>query len=348
VSKADDPLESLVAELRGQLSLSDNLAADLVKYLFKISGSAIYNATPESRLQPDLTEENAEVLAKLFVQRLAPPPSRRHDKQGIVICAGGYRYLKGAWITICLMRDFGCKLPIELWQTGPEEQDDRVPALFEPLQVIIRQPDSRSTEYYHNRLRGWQLKPFAVLNSDFSEVLLIDADNFPVQNPESLFLSDIYQATGALFWPDFSRLGADRKIWSLCGLPYIDEPEFESGQFVVDKTRCWRALTLSLYMNVNSDFYYQYLHGDKDTYHMAWRMLGQPFSMIPYPAGRGNGFTSQFSPEGKRMFQHCNLPKSTTASWPSLDFLWRDAWLRLSETFDSRWSEPQAQHTHTT
>ena len=41
----------------------------------------------------------------------------------------------------------------------------------------------------------------------------------------------------AIFWPDFGRLGPERPIWQICEVPYRDEPEFETGQVVVDKRR---------------------------------------------------------------------------------------------------------------
>lgn len=35
------------------------------------------------------------------------------------------------------------------------------------------------------------------------QVLLLDADNLPLANPERLFSSDEYRHTGALFFPDW-------------------------------------------------------------------------------------------------------------------------------------------------
>ena len=32
-------------------------------------------------------------------------------------------------------------------------------------------------------------------------------------------------------------------------------------------------------MNEASDFYYRYIHGDKDTFHLAWRFLGQEYAI---------------------------------------------------------------------
>src|SRR4029453_2174085 len=101
------------------------------------------------------------------------------------------------------------------------------------------------------------------------------ADNVPVRNPEYLFDAEPYRQRGAVFWPDYGRLAPTRAIWRICGVPYRDEPEFESGQILLNKRRCWRALQLTMHMNEHSDFYYNYVYGDKETFHMAWPMVGQ-------------------------------------------------------------------------
>ena len=62
-------------------------------------------------------------------------------------------------------------------------------------------------------------------------------------------------------------------------MPARDEPAFETGQIVVDKRRCWAELQLTMHFNEWSDFYYQHVHGDKETFHLAWRKLELPFAM---------------------------------------------------------------------
>src|SRR6185436_18372670 len=107
---------------------------------------------------------------------------------------------------------------------------------------------------------------------------LLDADNVPVVNPEFLFDTSHFKRTGAIFWPDYKKVNGTKAttIWRSCGLPKPREQEFESGQILVDKSRCWKALCLSLWFNENSDFYYRYVHGDKETFHLAFRKLKQP------------------------------------------------------------------------
>ena len=64
-----------------------------------------------------------------------------------------------------------------------------------------------------------------------------------------------------------------------------------------------------MHLNEHSDFYYQYVHGDKETFHMAWRMLGREYSM---PSRGVHGLSAamcQHDFGGQRLFQHRNLAK---------------------------------------
>jgi hypothetical protein len=111
-------------------------------------------------------------------------------------------------------------------------------------------------------------------------VLLLDADNVAVRDPDFLFDHQDYRDTGALFWPDIVRLSPDNPVWAISGLSYRDTPSIESGQLVLDKSRCWRALALAHWINQHSDRFYGFLHGDKDTFLIAWLMLDQPYHLI--------------------------------------------------------------------
>jgi hypothetical protein len=153
-------------------------------------------------------------------------------------------------------------------------------------------------------LRGWEVKAYSIAHAPFREILFLDADNLAMCDPEYLFDTESYRRTGALFWPDRGRFDEDHIIWRLCGAAYADEPEFESGQIVVDKLRCWKPLHLALWYNEQSDFFYQHIHGDKDTFHMAFRRLDKPYAMAQQ---RVEEFTGQFyhrDPCGNLIFVH--------------------------------------------
>jgi hypothetical protein len=77
----------------------------------------------------------------------------------------------------------------------------------------------------------------------------------------------------------------------------------------VSKRRCWRALCLSLWFNEQSDFYYQYIHGDKETFHLAFRKMRQPYFLVPTPIHPLEATMCQHDFKGRRIFQHRNLDK---------------------------------------
>ena len=78
---------------------------------------------------------------------------------------------------------------------------------------------------------------------------------------------------------------------------------------VVDKRRSWEALSLALWFNAHSDFYYQHLYGDKDTFHIAFRKLAKAYSMVPHPVAFLEGTLCQHDFTGRRIFQHRNRAK---------------------------------------
>lgn len=202
--------------------------------------------------------------------------------RGIVLCGGG-SLLPGVWVTVNLLRQFGCKLPVELWHIGPEELPPVYRKLLTPMDV--RSVDAR--EVWHKcvgaaPLSGWQAKVLAVVKSSFREVLYIDADNHPTKDPAFLFDDPLYTSTGALFWPDRIKHGPDSKLWELFDVPYRDEEMHETGQFVIDRTRHWHALQVAMHCNQWSRFWYQHSHGDTALLRFAMHKLGDKFSMLPH------------------------------------------------------------------
>lgn len=285
----------------------------------------------------DETKDHRELLDQ-FLRSIPSFPEDRFHGRGIVLCGGGSVYFPCIWVCVRMLRRFGCMLPIELWHRGPRELTDDMRRLLEPYDVVFQDAFEIAREYPVRRLDGWELKPYAILNSRFAEVLYIDADNVVVRNPEFLFDAPLYQKTGSLFWQDVPGNHSDQSYlkdhaWDLLGLPYRDEPQFESGQLLVDKRRCWRALQLTLHLNEHSDYYYTAFFGDKDTFHLAWRKVEQEYSLNPHPPGvlGANWVLVQFDPDGKRLFQHrCNAKWTITGqNFRIPGFLYEDECLAL-------------------
>jgi hypothetical protein len=168
----------------------------------------------------------------------------------------------------------------------------------------------------HGRFE-WLLKPHSILNARFNNPLFLDSDNHPASVKLLDFIYSLDRHNYGIFWPDLMRMKPDRSIWRIMGIPYRDEPEFETGQMVIDKERCGEALEFALWMNQRADFFYHHVWGDKDTFRFAWHKYGLPYAMIPHPVQilevpggpPGKGVMCQHDFEGNRIFQHRNMAK---------------------------------------
>lgn len=284
------------------------------------------------------TSDHQAQLAAVTAADYVYPAARFHGR-GVVICAGGARYFTNAYVCARILREQGCTLPIEFWHLAGEMTDE--------MRDIVRPFGVRCVDASEVRktvpariLNGWELKPYAIINSSFEEVLLLDADNVCVTDPTFLFDTPQFKETGAIFWPDYGRLGADRQIWSVMGIDYRDEPEFESGQIVVSKRQCWRALQVTMHLNEWSDFYYRHIHGDKETFHMAWRKIEQPYAMPERGIYSLAGTMCQHDFDGRRIFQHRNMRKwQLNSDNAAIDgFLFEDKCLEFLSELRQRWS----------
>lgn len=225
-------------------------------------------------------------------------PERSGSGRGIVTCAGGEMYLLNSFVGLSRLRQLGCYLPIEVWHLGPEEIPRHWVRLFEPLKVTFR--DARILS---RTIGGWALKPFAVMNSDFNEILFLDGDCIPCVNPEVLFGEQEYTNCGSLFFQDFQNL-SKVEVYELLQLPNDGEREFESGQFLIDKTKCWKPLCVTMWFNENSSFWYRLVYGDKDTFRLSWKLCGKQYGCFRIEP-QVNGHTLTHTKDGILFHHRC-------------------------------------------
>lgn len=217
--------------------------------------------------------------------------------RGIVI-AGGGAYFASVVVTVRMLRHVGCRLPIEVWYLG--DRAEMLPwqvRLLQALGVSCIDADALARERGTRIPGGWELKPFAVMGSRFAEVCYLDADCYPARDPSHLFESPTYQLFGALYWPDRPRYSLAPEAWEAVGLADRDEPDFETGAFLVDKRRAWPALTLAHWMCQRSHYYFgvgprepldvspgrwaQGIFGDKSVFHLAHRLTDVAYALAP-------------------------------------------------------------------
>jgi hypothetical protein len=220
-------------------------------------------------------------------------PEGRYRGRGIVLCAGGLSHLSNAYVCLRFLRE-RTSLPIELFHAGAPEMPAKVRTLLEQdfAPLAVRDIGDAADPIFPVRsFHGFHIKPFAILRSGFEEVFYVDADNMPLQGLEPLFASAEYRRTGALFWPDLEDMKTTSpELFRAFGVTpdsVAARFELESGQMVLDKRRCWKALLTVCLANSDAegfrDFCYGLALGDKDTFRLGFEFAGQPYSVVPHP-----------------------------------------------------------------
>ncbi len=103
----------------------------------------------------DLTKTAIKALKKQWsnhVKNISPYPDSFSGK-GIVMCAGGLKYFTCVWISIQIIRDLGCTLPIEVWYIGNELSKDIIKSLNKKGVVC-----KNILDHDGEGLCGWMLK----------------------------------------------------------------------------------------------------------------------------------------------------------------------------------------------
>jgi ADP-heptose:LPS heptosyltransferase len=258
--------------------------------------------------EDSVTRGTARRALEKFVTQIPSCPKGFRGR-GIVMAASGRQYVTCAWVCVRMLRHVGCRLPVEIWHRGSHEWSPTLTRLFEPHGVRVVDASAVLQRHPARIEHKYGLKPYAILHASFRELLWLDADQVPVQDPTFLFDTPQFKETGAVFWPDYYRFDANNPIWRYTNIPYRDEPEVQGGELLIDKNRCWKALRLALWFNEHHRFFYRYINGDKDTFRFGWHKLGYRYVMMPFPIHPLEGTMCQHDFSGRRLWQHRNMRK---------------------------------------
>ncbi|RCK59144.1 Alpha-1,2-mannosyltransferase MNN21 [Candida viswanathii] len=231
-------------------------------------------------------------------------PDKLYKKNGIVFVAGGHFN----WLTLLSIRSLravGCHLPIEVFIPKIEEYEpDFCGRMLPELDArcvymknrLFDLADENQEDKYAKKFefKGYQYKALAILLSSFENVLLLDSDNIPAHNPESLFESDPFKSYGLVVWPDYWKRATSPYYYDIAGITIsktnlgsiydevagsysmkasadaldldeiplhqrlgsIPDPTSESGQLLISKKTHLKPLLLALYYNLYGPSHY--------------------------------------------------------------------------------------------
>ncbi|KAI8879398.1 glycosyltransferase family 71 protein [Backusella circina FSU 941] len=224
--------------------------------------------------------------------------NKNQQGRGIVMCVGN-DYFGHAVTAITAIRNvLDSDLPIEIFYIDEYDLSEDKRNYFDSLDKVSTRPLVNAINDQYTQFGGWAMKPYAILASRFSEVLLMDADVFLFQKPDVLFEDAGYQTTGALFFLDrtlFPNWDVGRQ-WMNSFLPtkssyvkesrwYLDTSahEQESGIVVIDKRKALFGLLSTCKMNDKNErdkVAYERIHGDKETFWVGFEMVQTPYTFV--------------------------------------------------------------------
>ncbi|KAJ3247749.1 hypothetical protein HDU78_003241 [Chytriomyces hyalinus] len=240
------------------------------------------------------------------LQTFAKDGAVRGTERGIILSTGRGHFELAIHVIVSLRNVLNCNLPIEVHHMGPDDLDSNMLSAFRAL------PGVKTVDVWDywgeeaKQIGGWAVKPFALLASNFTQVMFIDADAVFVQSPEVLFTkSEIFKKYGQLFYHDRTITGYDQcRKWFNGFVPYASKyseslrfqkkdtvHEQESGVVLIDKSRTdvLHALLTTAKMNMKVErdgITYKMMHGDKESYWMSWELV-----RVPYKFSTGYGGT---------------------------------------------------------
>lgn len=218
--------------------------------------------------------------------------------QGIVMCVGNGQFKHAATSVHAIREILKSDIPIEIFYIDQNDLSQEKKDYFNSIPNVKTQDISKRINNYYTRFGGWSVKPYAILASTFSEVILMDADVFMFQKPETFFRDEGYKKTGALFFLDrtlFNNYQEGRK-WLKSFLPtystYFKQSrwwkttsthEQESGIVVIDKKKALFGLLATCKMNDKQErdrVSYRHSHGDKETFWIGFEMIQAPYAFV--------------------------------------------------------------------
>lgn len=254
-----------------------------------------------SNIKDQLRDSHTKLINAIYDETdptFAYPGKEFYSGDGIVF-VGGSSYSLMTYSVIKTIRKSGTTLPIEV--LIPTEEEAVTDADFcklienENAKCIYLSRIFSEDLLAKNQFKGFQYKSLALFASSFENALLLDADDYPLKNLDTIFEHTIFKKNGLILWPDFWRRttnpffyeSADSKVdltkkvrngldtvsnladsikdQNANDTPFHDfagaipDPSSETGQMMISKKLHWKTLLLSLYYNIYGPNVYYHL-----------------------------------------------------------------------------------------
>ena len=236
-------------------------------------------------------------IATLGTKVEIPPYPSTYTGDGIVICVGGPTLFSHAMALIDNLKNVvKCTLPIEIVHSGDEltmGMKDKLQSIGKNLIFIDIAAEMDIDPF---SMRGFQIKPFAILVSKFRRVMLVDADAGFFTDPSYLFSNEVFNKSGTLYFKDryLTRDSRDSIVSDWVKLlldkrsPYFSNPisrnqsdhHQESGVVMFDKERRWKTLLTICKLNEYYPQVYTYVYGDKETFWIGGEIAREPYYFV--------------------------------------------------------------------
>ncbi|KAL7752103.1 hypothetical protein RI367_002633 [Sorochytrium milnesiophthora] len=273
-------------------------------------GARMHHALARSRAAADDTTPYHDSLLRVAELKAYPwlteslPSLRRswpRGSKGVVFTLGRAQAIY-AYTSILGIRKLGSRLPVAVMYGGDDDLPPRFQELFKSLDGVQLVDMSQRVSMHRAALKGWAWKPFAMLYAPFEQVILVDSDGLFFQKPDVLLEDPGYKQTGTLFFHDrtipWSESGGNTTQWVAGLVPQLSDTargmrtargvgqqEQESAVVVINKAGDGlHALLVSCSLNaqpLRESVTYRNVYGDKETYWIAFEVLGLPYTFMP-------------------------------------------------------------------
>lgn len=167
----------------------------------RIYGSCVFSHPTMVSRNQELTAQARQKILPMMKSNVNINPNRYHQKDGIVIAVEDAMMAARA---VAVVRTWQSKLPIEIvhWNPLSEEEKTAIKTASGKLKPTFRDAKSYLADDYVDSVTPWALNWLAIIFSEFSRVIFMEADTVALMRLDSLFQSSEFENTGTLLFRD--------------------------------------------------------------------------------------------------------------------------------------------------